>query len=178
MTRKGGTAMKRRNGGYTLVELMVVIAILGVLATMAVLSLSVISSTGARQCANQIDAKLSECKINCMSRANAQYLCIYVDGGKVRGDYVEGGVSKDEVLSSKQVTISYQFGEESPVELGEGDGLYVAFDRASGGLRTFSAADTTPITDPAATAIITVTGGLRSYTIVVDALTGAHMLKG
>ena len=151
--------MKRRNGGYTLVELMVVIAILGVLATMAVLSLSVISSTGARQCANQIDAKLSECKINCMSRANAQYLCIYVDGGK-------------------QVTISYQFGEESPVELGEGDGLYVAFDRASGGLRTFSAADTTPITDPAATAIITVTGGLRSYTIVVDALTGAHMLKG
>lgn len=170
--------MKRRNGGYTLVELIVVITILAVLSSMAVLSFSVVSSTGARRCASEIDGKISECKINCMSRADAKYLRLYMQDGKVHGEYVEGEKHRDDLLSGKQVKVVYSFDNAEPVEITETENLYISFDRSSGGLENFSALESGTVARSTKKGTISVTGGLRTYTVTVDALTGSHVLGG
>lgn len=180
--------MKRNNRGYTLVELMVVIAILAVLSAIALVSLSVLSSTGAQQCATKADALLSTCKINRMSRGGTIYIRLYLDGeGLVHGAYYEQEApaapedtpAKDEVLSGRKVSVSFTSPDAAdPVELADGVSLYVSFNRETGGLINFSSQADGTVADTTGKGIITVTGGGKSYTVTVDALTGSHVLNG
>ena len=57
---QGWTAMKkqRKNKGFSLVELIVVIAIIGVMTAVGGYSLTAISSANAKECAKEIEAGL------------------------------------------------------------------------------------------------------------------------
>lgn len=169
--------MKQNNRGFTLVELMVVIAVMAVLAGMATLSLSTVFSTAARQSANEASALISKCRIGCMSRAEAVYLEFYIDDrGRAHGVYHEGTAEEDETLSSREVSVGYALETNS----GDVEGaahLFVSFDRATGRLCDFGTAldGTVRSTE---NAVLTFSAGGSAYTVTIDALTGTHTLKG
>jgi prepilin-type N-terminal cleavage/methylation domain-containing protein len=91
--------MKRNNRGFTLVEILVVVAILGALIGIISMSVSSVFSERAKRCASEADAYISMCKVNCMSRAGDIYIVLDVDGdGCIRGRYYEDGALKDTAI--------------------------------------------------------------------------------
>ena len=178
MTGKRGAKM-RYDKGYTLIELIVVIAIIAILSTMVMLSISVVFSTGAKQSAAEADALISQCKVGCMSHSDGTYLALYLDAnGKLMGEYFENGASVSaDTLGSRPVSVSYRIPGAGEVELNDSETLYIAFSRATGGLQTFGASPTGPYAGGNDPAEITVSAGAKVYVITVDALTGSHILE-
>ena len=84
---------KLNNRGFTLVELIVVIAILGILAGVMSYSVNQIFSGQARQFADEYDALLTQCRVSTLSGAAAPtYVMLCQDsGGDYYGVLVEGG---------------------------------------------------------------------------------------
>ena len=81
--------MKKDNKGFSLVELIVVIAIIAVFIGILVLSLSVLFGVQARECAQKISGQMSETKAGSMSRFDETMNLKYV--GKTPPDYPTDG---------------------------------------------------------------------------------------
>lgn len=169
--------MKRNNRGFSLVELIVVVAILGVCVGIVAASISAISSSQARKCAASIDAALSRCRVSAMSRAGEVYLTLSVDGDGVVtvAQYEKNGDAVTEISSdavgSSRCGVSYQVKGAADAAALDASGLTLSFDRDTG------AFDFTGNAKGVLTSI-TVSGGGRSYVITLDALTGAHRIGG
>ena len=166
--------MQRNNRGFSLVELIVVVAILGVCVGIITGSIATISSSQAKKCAVSIDAALSRCRVAAMSRAGQVTMKVSVDGDgavTVRQTETNGGAATEtaaDTVGSGRCAVSYQkMGEATPTAL-DAAGISFSFDRDTGAF-DFTG---TPITS------ITVSGGGRTYVITLDALTGAHQLGG
>lgn len=136
--------MKRNNRGYSLVELIVVIAIMAVLTGFVVLSVGMISTKKAKQCRDELESKLEYVRTVTMSK-NATVANIYKNGDN---EYVlkmkttlNGVDSETEyVLDGEGCTMRYSK-EASAVyseTLPEVDdtGIVIEFDRASGAIKT------------------------------------------
>lgn len=172
--------MKNNNGGYTLVELIIVIAIMAILATTAILSVSTLSSAAARQSSNEISALLSECRVNAMSRAGSYYLKLTQgENGKISGEYFREGETqplKVSTLSDRAVDAAWSFTGAAAADLKDAP-LYIAFDRTTGGVSNFSDSADGSVANTAQCQI-QVSGGSRTYTVTADALTGACSVQG
>ena len=122
--------------GFTLVELIVVIAIIGIVAGLIGVSTSSVSSARARQCSESIDTLISKCRIDCLSRAGEFKLIISIDGdGNVVANYYKNGtLVKTDTFSGKGFAVKYTknlLGAETEVAL-EGNPLTLSFDRGTG----------------------------------------------
>lgn len=157
--------MKNDRRGFTLVELMVVVAIMGILTGVMSLSVSTVSSARTKRCASEIDAYISMCKVNAMSRAADVKIVLYKDSdGNICGNYYEGdAVKSSEVFSDARVGVSYTVGADSK-EL-DTAGLTLSFDRSSGAFK--------PQSGGTYCTAISVTAG-RTYTITLVPATGNH----
>ena len=166
--------MKRNNRGFSLVELIVVVAILGACVGLITASISTVSSSQARKCAASLDAALSRCRVAAMSRAGTVSMTVSVDGDGVvtvkqlekNGETVTETAS--DAVGSSRCAVSYQVKGEAAATALDAAGFTLSFDRDTGAF-DFTG---TPITS------ITVSGGGRTYVITLDALTGAHQLGG
>lgn len=171
----------RNDRGFTLIELIAVVAIIGVLSTIASISISLVSSTGARQCAAETASLISKCKTGCMTHPSGTYLTLTMDdSGKLKGSYYESGVhASAETMGSRQVSVTCQSGSSTPVSLDTSTTLYLSFSRATGGLAVFSTDSGMPsYPSDTGSAKISISGGGRTYVITVDALTGTYTLGG
>jgi prepilin-type N-terminal cleavage/methylation domain-containing protein len=168
-----------RNKGYTLIELIVVIAILGSLLGISLISLSAISSGQAKKCASEIDALISRCKVGSLSREGDVYLKLYISGGIVHGAYYEKGVLvSDDKLSSRTLSVTYVTdetvdGKTYPLE---DTLLFLSFDRDTG---AFKALNDVPgnfhvYAAGAFCVRIEVTGGSRKITLTLVPPTASH----
>lgn len=163
----------RNSKGFSLVELIVVAAIIGICIGLASLSVSVVFSSLAMKCSNSINAELSKCRINAMSRAADVYLRLYCDAdGNVIADYCEGGavVSSEEVGGSR-VTVTFETDTEHTLSYSGGVDLCLTFRRDSGALVTLKSDGSDAEYQCTK---ITVSGGGRSYIITLVPATGAH----
>lgn len=90
---------KWNNGGFTLVELIVVILIVGIVSAGAVISLSTINRAKANGCTEKLVKLLDQTRIDSMSRVDgAVELVISKNGNAYYGMlYVDNGVVKDTV---------------------------------------------------------------------------------
>lgn len=159
------------NSGYSLIELIIVMAIIAVLLTTVVFSITMVFSANAKACANDIQRAITDCKVTTMGKAEA-YMEIYRDTDEniySQMFVVENGSTEamdPEKLGPARVAVSYKKNDGSEEELTAGGAkLKIAFDRASG---SFTADTCTSIK---------VKGGTKHYEITLIRLTGKSTLK-
>jgi prepilin-type N-terminal cleavage/methylation domain-containing protein len=123
----------KNNRGFTLLELMVVVAILGIVTGMAAYSITSVSDTRARKFASDFNALLSECRVNTLSGAPAPvYLTLSWEGGEYYGTLYEGGSQKTRVQLPRSVACSFT-ADGTVYDLGETyASLSLGFDRSTG----------------------------------------------
>lgn len=132
---------KMSNKGFTLVELIVVVAIFTILLGIAVPSLNSILGFRVNRAANSIASALDRTKIEASSRlvgemklekrADGYYISYYLDRGKVGG---ASHVTEDdpEKIAPARTEISYTSSDGSSHVMAAGDSLILTYDRATG----------------------------------------------
>ena len=133
--------MKQKNKGFTLVELIIVIAVFAVLLGIVVPSLNSILGFRVNRAANSIAAALDKTKTEASNRLvgemklekreDGYYISYYLDRGKVGG---ESNVKQDqpEKIAPARTIISYATDSGSEQELAVGDSIVLTYDRATG----------------------------------------------
>ena len=161
--------MEKDDNGFTLIELIVVIAIMGILIAVVALSASVATSARAKSCAVQLNDSLARCRVNCLAQAGTSYLKIsqnennaYVFTCYGKGtSYTDGTELTNSTISCSGITLSYPGDSASTIT--RTDPLTVSFNRDG----TLTCAATS------GDLIFTVTGGGHTYTITVVGTTGS-----
>ncbi|MDD6156095.1 MAG: type II secretion system protein [Lachnospiraceae bacterium] len=135
--------MRQNNRGYSLVELVVVIAIMAVLTGFVVLSVSMISTKKAKQCRDELESKLEYVRTVNLSKS-ATVANIYKNA---EGEYVlklkttvKGVETETEYpLDSKGCTMRYSkevtavYSDTLPEV--DDTGIFIEFDRSSGAIK-------------------------------------------
>lgn len=120
----------KRNEGFSLVELIVVIAILAVLSTAAVVGIGMIGGWRMNQCVSLLDSGLKETRTDALSR-EAAYLTISCDENG--NYYMEGTKYPREKIAGKPIEIVYTTDAGTGEEMIIPDHpLTLSYDRASG----------------------------------------------
>jgi len=163
--------MKKHNAGFTLVELIVVMAILGVVSLTLGLSVSTSTSARAEKTAQSVNLLIAKCRAGCLSKSGDVHLTLSMSGDDLLCQYFENGtlVSSD-LLAMSGITVSYatKKTDADPVTTSLAlTPLTLSFDRSTGAQTARS--------DGSYCTAITFAGG-RTYAIMLVPSTGLHKL--
>ncbi len=134
----------KKNRGFTLVEMIVVVAIFSILLGILIPSLNPISGFRVQRAANSIGSALDRTRTEAMSRlvgemkleytSDGYYISYYLDRGKTGG---KSNVQEEqpEKVAPKGTRISYTDSNGNTVNLWEGstNSLILTYNRATGG---------------------------------------------
>lgn len=161
--------MKNKNSGFTLIELIAVVVMIGIIATIMGMSVTTVSSARAQRCANSVDSLISKCRAGCLGRSGDVHLTISLDSdGNIKGEYYENGVvARTETIPTSGLTVSYT--TSAGVVALSGHPLTLSFNRSTGGQK-FQSDGISYCT------AIKFTGGGKLVTIKLVPSTGNHKL--
>ena len=138
------------NRGFSLVELLVVVAIMGVMSGFIFIGLPLLTGQNARECANNMSAALGREKNYALTRSGTAdcYMELMLDSDGYRVKYyipqnavVEGHSESDWVLAeeqkigSGQVNVTCSFRDGSSVDITSGQSVKFVYNRASGAFK-------------------------------------------
>ena len=184
--------MKRRfdskNAGFTLIELIVVVAIISVLTGGIAISYSRVSRAGVKSAALDARSLVSEARINQMSKAGSFAADIYVaNDGCIHGQMLKDGAVDRSVSSSSEVKFARSeisieiLNANTEASIGTlsrdnvGKHLCVGFRRSSGRLCILnygSSANMSNVSDRTDDVILRVGQGDYRYDVKINSLTG------
>lgn len=137
----------KNNKGYSIQELIVVIAIMAILVGGLTLSVSILIGWDAKECAEEIENHLNHVRTNALSKVSAE-MRLTRDGvtDEYSVEYVEynyqddgsGGLidvantSKTFLLGKEKVTIECFFDDGTDMIISDVNSISVGFDRSSG----------------------------------------------
>lgn len=134
--------MRRDNRGISLVEIMLVIAILAVLGGVGIWGINTLTGRKAQQCSQKIVYSLERHRTTAMGKANAQYwLKVNGDGKvcveeRVTNDASAGWSVTTTEIGSAGVKVKYTLDTDSIPKDISVDPLKLEFDRSSGAFKT------------------------------------------
>lgn len=172
-TVTGGIALKK-NAGFSLIELIVTVAILGILSAGVVTIVLSRSGREAQKAAQQISAALSETRAQALAKTQA-WMRIKMN---TAGEYVIETSYSGNVTLGKKCTISYVGGGSGTIS--ETESLILSYDRASGAFYPVGSDDTTltfPLSNGYCKTITVSVGSNRMYELTLYKETGKHELK-
>ncbi len=188
--------MKRSNKGYSLVELLIVIAIMAILSGVAVVSVGLIKQARARDAVQSFNSQLTSAWLQTKAigeKQDSMYMKVVRNGnqadftislydGTTKKDLSGGTVDNNghvtaetgNITLSKYITITYTPSDANQLESGYGndkgtDGSgqwYIKFDKATGA-----------VLKGAGKYVFTDTKGDLVSTVYLDAATGNHYIK-
>ena len=174
--------IKKDNRGYSLVEMIIVVAIIAVVGLGATWSIILVFSGNAKACANAMVNSIAECKIMTMSKGQGNVRVIIYRGsnGKIYSElqtresdgagWVTGKDGAEKIGANRCLVGTSNGGDDIP----DRDNAWeIYFDRSSGSFLYSSdpAKPNTSVTE------IYVMGGRKNYHIALEKLTGKTILK-
>ena len=159
----------KNNKGFTLVELIVVIALMAIIAGVSSYTISTVSNQELKDFANNYDAMLSQCQIETMSGMRNPVLEIAVNrDGEYRATLYSTTTRNDgstvrEVVKSQYLGEDYLVCKYDETTLARTDTLTVQFDRSTGEITTNKGFKT-----------ISVSNGRGTYKVQLVPETGFH----
>ncbi|MDC7290832.1 prepilin-type N-terminal cleavage/methylation domain-containing protein [Blautia schinkii] len=194
--------MRRKNKGFTLVELVIVISIFAILLGMLAPSLNSILGFRVQRATNSIAAALDKTRVEAMNRlvgemklekrSDGYYISYYLDRGKASRS--EGAKEEQpEKIAPAGMVISYTT-DTNPEEqkLGVNESVILTYDRATGGflplqdvaweqediISTLEAGNDIPLRRTGSYCLeIKIQGGMRTRIIEMDINTGKYTIK-
>lgn len=161
--------LKKNNKGISLVEIIVVVAILSVLIGVTSLGFGMVSTRSATQAAKNSQISIERCRINSMGKISG---CIAffqtADGIFAVEDFdYSGSMTIDDIDKTKakkigknDVNVTYGYGDTADTPLA--DGIVIEFNRSDGSVKNISSNTLT----------ISFNKGSKTQTVRVDRLTG------
>lgn len=163
--------MTRENKGFSLVELVVTIAIMAVLTTVGVLSFGLVTGRQIISCAEEMEGCIGETKMQAMSRANAELEIFVKADGVYANMSLNGAAGIDEKIGKTNISVKYKTSAGAEVTLTETERLVISFDRASGAFKFPGLGAGVNCTE------ITISGGSRTRKIVLVPQTGKYYIE-
>lgn len=131
---------EKKNRGFTLVEMIVILAIFAILLGILVPSLNPIRGLRAKRAADSIGTALDRTRTEAMSRLVGEMKLEYTPDGYFISYYLDHGKTgvneeQPEKIASKGMRISYTDSNGTTVDLWKGDihEVILTYDRATGG---------------------------------------------
>lgn len=151
-----------KNSGFTLMELLLIIVIMGIAASFFYLSVSNVGASSARKAASEVNYLISRCRSACLSRAGESYIELKAQADGIIADYYEGGEKADSVsLGGSRVSCTYN----GTNELTDA-GIKISFQRSTGAEKTGGGYTTV--------SSLEFTGGGAVYKVHIEPATGSH----
>lgn len=136
----------KNNKGFSLVEMIIAIAIVAVLSGASIVSIGVLRNNDIKKTNNYVNTILGNTKTYCMSKKTASCTFYQTADGIRCKMKVNGEEISDELIGGDQVTMKYRVASSKGTyavtdaatqtlgALNSGDELEISFDRSSGAL--------------------------------------------
>lgn len=163
--------LEKNQRGYTLVELIVVIALMGVVVSVGLLSYSLVTGRNIKNCTAELESYLGKTKIQAMSRETATLRIFAASDGIYVNLSTE---ARDVRIGKRGLTVTYetrQGGATQTYTLNTdgSNALTLSFDRSSGAFQ--------PLVDGSECSRIILTDGTRTMRLVLVPETGKYYIE-
>ena len=179
------------NKGFSLIELIIALAIMSVILGMLIANMGYISNSAAKGCANSLKTAIGQTRIKTMGK---QETLLYIYKDSADGRYYKQFITKVndsvhyepvEMIGKHYPSVNYSYVNSSgttvtdTINAGSGNGLLIAFDRTNGKEKVVSgqALADGSTKDSVSCNNITVCGGGADYIVEIVPATGKVSLK-
>ena len=156
---------ERNHKGFTLIEMVVVIAIMGIMMGIGSYSLSLIASANAKECTHEINAALVSTRTKAYSSdSGTSVATMTLKKGTDGSIYVDKSFEDEKKVGGSKVAVSYSADGSTYTEL-DNAGLTFSFNRSSGAFNALPCK------------YIKVASGTKTYIITCYKNTGKTMVE-